>query len=219
MQLYGIPPTRATRALWLIQELGLECEVIKISLLKGDHLKPEFLALNPAARLPVLVDGEVVLTESVAIALYLAEKCPEKGLVPTDLAVRAQMYRWLFFVVTEIEAPLERIGRHTMLYPEDQRLPEAVRLARTEAREMVAVLEKHMQDRKYLAGDRLTVADLVTAYTLDWANEEQLLEDAPRLREFVKTLYARPNAPPTIAQAFAALRSARPRSDDDGPDS
>ena len=192
MKLYGIPPTRATRALWLIQELGLECEVIKISLLKGDHLKPEFLALNPAARLPVLVDGEVVLTESVAIALYLAEKCPEKGLVPTDLAVRAQMYRWLFFAVTEIEAPLERIGRHTMLYPEDQRLPEAVTLAHKEAREMVAVLEQHMQDRQYLAGDRLTVADLVTAYTLDWANEEQLLEDAPRLREFVKTLYARP---------------------------
>lgn len=207
MKLYGAPPTRAIRALWLLQELGLACEIVPVDVLSGEHLKPEFLALNPAGKVPVLVDGDVVLTESVAIALYLAEKCPEQGLIPSDLAARAQMVRWLFFLVTEIEAPLWRIARHTMLYAEDKRLPQDVKLALEEGRQMAAVLENHMQGREYFVGNRMTVADLIAAYTLDWANEAEFLVDAPRLRAFVEKMYARPTAPPTIAAALAALGS------------
>ncbi|MBI3924209.1 MAG: glutathione S-transferase family protein [Armatimonadetes bacterium] len=207
MRLYGTPPTRATRVLWVLRELGLDCEVCFVSLRRGDHRKPEFLALNPAARVPVLVDGDVVVTESAAIALYLAEKYPEKGLIPTQLPERAQMYRWLFFLTSEIEGPLERMERHTSLYPEDQRRPEEVALARKECQEMCAVLEKHLHGRRYLVGDRLSIADLVAAYTLDWANEVNLLDDARGLREYRQKMYALPSAPPTIAQAFAALQS------------
>lgn len=208
MKLYGTPPTRAIRALWLLQELGLECEIVPVDLRNGEHLNPEFLALNPAGKVPVLVDGNVVVTESVAISLYLAEKCPEKGLIPSELADRAQMYRWLFFLVTEIEAPLWRIARHTSLYPEDKRLPGDVKLAREEGTQMAAVLENHMQGREYLAADRMTVADLIAAYTLDWADRAEFLVEAPTLRAFVEKMYARPTAPPTIAAAFAALESA-----------
>ena len=84
---------------------------------------PLFLRLNPAGKIPVLVDGDLVLTESAAIVLYLAEKYPAKGLIPTDLKQRAQAYRWLMFAVTELEQPLWRILRHTALYPENKRLP------------------------------------------------------------------------------------------------
>jgi glutathione S-transferase len=209
MKLYGIPPTRATRAVWLIQELGLECEVVHVSILKGEHRTPEFLAINPAGRLPALVDGDLVLTESVAIALYLAEKHAEKGLIPNELRERAEMYRWLFFVVTEIEGPLERIARHTLLYDDDKKLPQDVKAARQEARRMLALLEQHMQGRSYLLGERVSVADMVTAYTLDWAREEGLLEEAPRLQEYLTEMYRRPNAAPTIRQAYAALKAAQ----------
>src|SRR5262250_2594779 len=130
MRLYEFGPTRSIRAPWTLQELGVGFEPITVNLVAGEHRRPEFLKINPAGKLPVLVDGDLVLTESVAIVLYLADKYPEKGLVPTALAQRAQLYRWLLFAATELEQPLWRIARHTNIYPEDRRLPEDVVLAR-----------------------------------------------------------------------------------------
>ena len=207
MKLYGTPPTRVLRVIWLLNELGLGYEQVPVALLQGEHLQPDFLTLNPAAKVPVLVDGSQVITESAAIQLYLAEKYPQAGFIPSAVEERAQMYRWIFFLMTEIEPPLWRIARHTFLYPDEMRIPQDVDLARQECREMLAVLERHMQEREYLVGDRLSVADFNAAYTLDWANEENLLDAAPRLREYLATMYARPTAPPTIAVAFAAMES------------
>ena len=206
MRLYGTPPTRAIRALWLLNELEVPCEVVSVDLPAGEHLSPEFLAINPAGKVPVLVDGDVVVTESVAIALYLAEKHPEAGLVPSDLAARAEMYRWLFFLATEIEQPLWRIALHTAIYPEADRVAADVPCATRDCRRMLAVLERHMAGRTFVAGDRLTVADFIAAYTLDWAREANLLDGSPGLGAYVERMYARPSAPPTIEAAFAALR-------------
>ncbi|HEX7081787.1 MAG TPA: glutathione binding-like protein [Gammaproteobacteria bacterium] len=64
-----------------------------------------------------------------------------------------------------------------------------------------------MKEREFIVADRLSVADFNAAYTLDWANEVKLLDGTPRLSEYLKSMYARPTAPPTIAEAFAALRS------------
>jgi glutathione S-transferase len=207
LKLYGTPPTRALRVIWLLNELGLEYEMLPVDVLQGETRRPEFLALNPAAKVPVLVDGSLVLTESSAIQLYLADKNPKAGFIPEKVEDRAQMYRWIFFLVTEIEQPLWRIARHTFLYPEEKRLPQDVDLAKEECLEMLGVLERHMQGRKYVVGDRLSVADFNAAYTLDWANEEKLLDGTPSLKDYLKSMYARPTAPPTIAAAFAALQS------------
>ncbi|WP_231489701.1 glutathione S-transferase family protein [Billgrantia saliphila] len=207
MKLYGTPPTRALRVIWLLNELGLEYEMCPVDLLQGENLERDFLALNPAAKVPVLVDGSLVMTESAAIQLYLADKCPEAGLIPEAVEDRAQMYRWIFFLVTEIEQPLWRIARHTFIYPEEKRLPQDVDLARQECVTMLAVLERHMKDREFVVGDRLSVADFNAAYTLDWANEAEMLDGAPRLREYLKAMYSRSTAPPTIAEAFAAMES------------
>src|SRR5262245_42115757 len=113
MKLYEFGPTRSIRARWTLQELGVDFESVTVNLIAGEHRRPEFLALNPAGKLPVLVDGDVVLTESVAIPLYLGEKYPEKGFVPTGAAQRAELNRWLLFTATELEQPLWRIARHT----------------------------------------------------------------------------------------------------------
>ena len=154
----------------------------------------------------MLVDGDVVLTESAAIPLYLAEKFPEKGFIPTGLADRAQMYRWIFFLVTEIEQPLWRIALNTTIYPKEDRVPGDIKNATRDCKKMVAVFEQHMSGREFVASDRLSVADFIAAYTLDWANEAEMLGDAPRLKAFIKTMYARPTAPMTIKQGFAAMR-------------
>ena len=207
MKLYGFPPTRSTRVLWTLRELEVDFEFITVDPAKGELQRPEFLALNPAAKLPVLVDGDLVLTESVAIVTYLAEKYPHKGLIPTDLKQRAQVNRWLLFAATELEQPLWRISRHTALYPEDQRLPGDVLLASQEFRAMAEVLEKHMEDRQFVVGESVTVADFVVAYTLDWADEVQLLDGFPHLLEYMKRMYARRHAPLRIAQAFARIKA------------
>ena len=201
LKLYGTPPTRAVRVIWLLNELGLEYELLPVDILKGENRSQDFLSLNLAAKVPVLVDGSFVLTESAAIQLYLAEKNPQAGYIPLTVEGRAQMYRWIFFLMTEIEQPLWRIARHTSLYPEDKRLPQDVDLAREECMQMVAVLEQHMKEREFIIADRLSVADFNAAYTLDWANEAKMLGNAPRLREYLRSMYARPTAPPTIAEA------------------
>ena len=106
MKLYEFGPTRSIRARWTLQELGVDFEPVTVNLTAGEHRRPEFLEINPAGKLPVLVDGDLVLTESVAITLYLAEKYPDRGLVPADLKQRAQVNRWLLFTATELEQPL-----------------------------------------------------------------------------------------------------------------
>jgi glutathione S-transferase len=216
IKLYEFGPTRSIRVRWTLQELGVDFEPIRVNLLAGEHQRPEFLKINPAGKIPVLVDDDLVLTESVAIVLYLADKYSNKGLIPTDLKERAQINRWLLFAATELEQPLWRISRHTALYPEEQRLPADVILASGEFKEMASVLEKHMQGRQFVVGDNVSVADFVMAYTLDWGNEDKLLDGCPQLLAYMKRMYARPHAPPRIAEAFAAISSEQNSARGDG---
>ena len=204
MRLYEFAPTRSIRARWALQELGVDFEPITVNLIKGENQLPEFLQINPAGKVPVLVDGDLVLTESIAIVMYLAEKYRDKALLPTDPVQRAELNRWLLFTATELEQPLWRIARHTFLYPERDRLPGDVTLASNEFRSMATILEQHMQQRQFVVGSVVTVADFVLAYTLDWGNEVGLLGHCPKLLAYMEEMYRRPHAPPRIA---AALRS------------
>lgn len=204
MKLYEFAPTRSIRVRWMLQELGLPFEAITVNLRSGDHHKPEFLELNPAAKLPVLVDGDLVLTESAAIVLYLAEKT-QGQFMPTDLRERAELYRWLLFTVTELEQPLWRIARNTNLYPEAERSMRDVEIASRELKQMATVLEAHMRGRSYVVSDHVTLCDFVLAYTLDWANERKLLGDCPQLLAYMERMYQRPHAPLRIAQAMARI--------------
>jgi glutathione S-transferase len=206
MKLYGTPPTRVLRVIWLLNELGLEYEQVPVALLQGEHYQPDFLALNPAARVPVLVDGDQVITESAAIQLYLAEKYPQAGFIPSAVEERAQMYRWIFFLMTEIEPPLWRIARHTFLYPDEKRIPQDVDLARQEcsgdagsaraAHAGARVRGRRPAQRRRL--QRRLHPGLGERRGTCWAMHR-------RLSEYLKTMYARPTAPPTIAVAFAAM--------------
>ncbi|HEY7887057.1 MAG TPA: glutathione S-transferase family protein [Steroidobacteraceae bacterium] len=206
MKLYEFAPTRSIRARWILQELGVDFEAVAVNLLAREHWSPEFLELNPAGKVPVLVDGDVVLTESVAIVLYLAEKYPDRGLIPADPQLRADAYRWILFTVTELEQPLWRIARHTALYPQRDRLPADVTLATREFLTMAAVLEEHMKGRTCVVGEAMSAADFIVAHTLDWAGEVKLLGECPTLRAYVEHMYARPRAPRRIGEIFRSMQ-------------
>ena len=203
MKLYEFAFTRSIRARWTLQELGVDFEAITVNLGAGEHRRPEFLAINPAGKLPALVDGDLVLTESAAIVVYLAEKY--RKFLPTDPRGRAEVNKWLLFTVTELEQPLWRIAKNRNLYPQAQRLAADIPLASQDFRAMAEVAEQHMQGRTFVAGDSLTVADFVLAYTLDWANEVRLLDRCPQLVAYMERMYARPKAPKRIAQLRAEL--------------
>lgn len=203
MELYGPQPTRVMRPLWLVNELELDCEVVPIDFMASDHPGPAYRAINPSGKVPALVDGDLTLTESVAIMLHLAETRGGSHLLPSEPAERARMHQWNSFLVTEIEQPLWRMALHEVIYPEADRRPEEIDRAARDARRMLPVLEAHLEGRDHLVGSGLTVADFNAAYTLDWADAAGLLDDFPNCRRFVERMYARPKAPPRIAEAFA----------------
>jgi glutathione S-transferase len=124
--------------------------------------------------------------------------------MPADLTERAQAYRWSMFAVTELEQPLWRIAKHTLLYPEDKRLPKDIALAREEFVAMAAILDRHMDGREFIVSDNITIADCVTAYVLDWGDENGLIDGCPNLKAYFERMYARPKAPQRIAEALAS---------------
>jgi glutathione S-transferase len=208
MKLYGTPPTRATRPIWLLNELEIDCEIVALDIPAGEHQGEAFLAINPFGKAPALIDGDLAMAESVAIMMYLAEAHGGERFLPTDPAERALMHQWNLFLVTEIEQPLWRMGLHTVIYPEAERIAADVPLARRDCLRMLAPLEAHLEGREHMVGLGLTVADFNAAYTLDWADEDGgLLETFPNCRRFVERMYARPKAPPRIAEAFVRLHS------------
>ena len=104
IKLYGISRSRAMRPLWMLEELGLPYEHVKVSFV-NDTRKPEFLRLNPNGHIPVLQDGDLVLWESMAINLYLARKY-DKGLWPKRVEDGGRAFQWSLWSMTELEEPV-----------------------------------------------------------------------------------------------------------------
>src|SRR5438105_1904684 len=102
MKLFYVPRTRSSRPRWLLEEMGVPFELVRLT--PPDARKPEHLALHPLGHVPVLQDGDFTLFESAAISLYLAEKFPEKKMLPPPgTRERALVYQWLFYAMTEVE--------------------------------------------------------------------------------------------------------------------
>ena len=198
MRLYGIGKTRWNRPYWLLQEMGVEFEPIIIDPRLGEHQSEGFRKLNPNGKLPVLVDGDLVLFESLAICLYLVEKFPEKKMLPEDPASRALAYQWMMFCATELESALWRIDRHTFIYPEEKRLPADIELARGDYLKGARVLDAHMDGREFVAGERFSVADVVLGYVLFWSEWEKLLDETPNLKRYRARLLERPALPEAL---------------------
>jgi glutathione S-transferase len=186
LRLYGTPQTRTFRPLWMLEELGVPYELVKTDFANGDTRTPEFLALNPNGHVPVLADGELVLWESMAINLYLAEKHGEGTLWPAAAADRARAVQWSFWAMTECERALFDVlfGRgggpfekwrawseseeFRATHPgEPSYTPDEVeaRARRAEAglQPPLRVLDAQLAGRSHLLGDAFGVADLNVA--------------------------------------------------------
>jgi glutathione S-transferase len=154
--------------------LGLQLEEIALDFTKGEHKTPEYLAINPNGAVPSLVDGDYVLTESRAIMQYLAAKKPESALLPRDERGRADVTRWQFWDSSHFSPQVGTLVFQRLLKqmfgmgePDAAKVEEAL----TNLRRYAAVLNKHLEGKRYVVGDALTLADLTLASTLMYAKQ------------------------------------------------
>jgi len=191
IQVYGSPHSRAFRTLWMLDELGLEYQNIAVDTHAGENRRPELLALNPNGRVPILVDGDVVVWESMAINLALAGRY-DRGLAPRGIQEEAKALQWSFWVVTEVEEALLVYGRNTLFLPEASRDASAVETSAAQLAKALGVLEAELAERDHLLGHRFSVADLNVASVLFWASLVEFdVSGFPRVRRWLDTCLAR----------------------------
>ncbi len=170
IQIYGKPRTRAIRALWAAEEVGIPYESINVDFSKRENLSPEFLKLNPYGKVPVLVEGSVVVFESAAICQYLASKKPSLNLVlPLDHPERPLYDQWLSFAMTELEYGLWNIGKHQFANPKEYRLEGMQAVGLWEFKKAEEIIALHLEDRRFFLNAGFTVVDIMVAQMLMWA--------------------------------------------------
>ena len=210
MKLYGHPNSRATRALWALEEVQADYEYVHVDLKTGQGRSESYLALNPAGKVPTLVDGELVITESAAICLYLGDKFPESGLVPPiGTAERAECYRWVSFAISELEQPLWTIAKHRFVLPEEKRVPAILQTAFWEFSIAASVLTKGLANRPYAAGEKFSVADILLGHTLAWARSTRIELGHETLNDYADRILNRPALARARERARIAAENAR----------
>ena len=191
MRVYGCPGTRSVRALWALEEAGVEYAYVHVDLKSGEARRAPFLQINPGGKVPALVDGNLVLTESAAICMYVADKFPASQLLPNDVAARASATQWCFFALTELEQPLWTLAKHTFALPEKYRVPAIMDTARWEFARAANVLATGLGEREFIVGERFTAADLLLTHTLNWARSRSIDLGHAMLNAYADRMQAR----------------------------
>jgi glutathione S-transferase len=203
LQLYGNPRSRAARCMWMLEEMGIPYQLIEKSTRSEDLQSAEYLRLNPNARIPTLVDGSVVIWESMAINLYLAQKYdgPLHCAKPEVLGLAAQ---WSFWAILEMEALLLELLQHRAMLPEFGRDPSYAERDELLLKRPLRVVDGALASRSHLATEDFTVADLNVASILVWGKMSRLdLSGYPHLAKWLDASLQRP--------AYARVRGASKR--------
>ena len=201
LRIYGIARTRAFRALWIAEELGLAYEHLPIEIGDAGARKPEFLAINPNGRLPAIDDDGFVLTESLAITLYLAKKHSLGRLYPASLEDEAETWKWSLWAVQEVDRGVNIWSLHAVRLPPDERDAAKREEALKVLKAPFKVLDGALAEQPYLLGDEFTVADLNVAAVVSRAIDMDL-NALPNLNAWLTRCLERP-----AAQAALALKN------------
>ncbi|HZN30008.1 MAG TPA: glutathione S-transferase family protein [Xanthobacteraceae bacterium] len=193
LRIYGIARTRAFRALWIANELGLDYEHVPVEIGQAGARQPDYLAINPNGRLPAIDDGGFILWESLAITLYLAKKHSTGRLYPATLEGEAKAWQWSLWAVQEVDRGCNIWSLHAVRLPPEERDPQRLAEALKVLDAPFRVLEGALADRPYLLGDDFTVADLNVAAVVSRAIDMDL-SATPRLGAWLKRCLERPAA-------------------------
>lgn len=186
MKLYFNPQSRAVISKWMLDECNVGYDIVPIDFTQGEHKTPEFLKINPAGKLPALVDGDTKVFESAAICLYLADKFPQANLAPKiDAPERGRYLSLMVYSTSQLEPALgdALLGGQTS----QQR-------GWTDFETAKNVVEGELGDGPYLFGDWFTAADIMIGSMFIWKRLWGKGPDRPKLEAYVDRLLARPKA-------------------------
>lgn len=186
MKLYYNPRSRASIAKWALDECGADYELVHIDFEKAENRDPEFLAINPAGKLPALVDGDVRVFETVAIGLYLAEKFPESNMAPPVGSTHRGRYLSLMVFAT---SQLEPAMGDTLLKVETS----AYRGWR-DFKSCEALLVQELGENPYLLGQEFSMVDIVIGAQFIWKRMFGAADEAPEIKAYIDRLLARPHS-------------------------
>jgi GST-like protein len=188
-----------TKVALLLEELGLPYEAVPIDTRRGQQFDPAFLALNPNAKVPAIVDGDVTVFDSNAILLYLAEKTGQ--FLPANTpALRGEFLSWLMFVATGI-GPFSGQAVHFRHFAPEQ-VPYAQTRYHYEADRHYSVLDRRLAGRTYIVGDSYTVVDMAAwgwARMVPFIMGDGAWDRFPNLKRLHDEIAARPAAARAIA--------------------
>jgi len=186
---YTNPQSRGRIVRWMLEEVGVpyETQLLDYVAVKA----PDYLAINPAGKIPAIKHGSAIVTEVVAICAYLADLFPQAHLLPQsgDAEARAAYYRWLFFVAGPLESAIADKVLNISV-PEDKRRA----IGHGNADEASAILEAALKGRDYIAGNHFTAADLVLSAYLGFYMMFGMLAPNPDFERYVALHKGRPAA-------------------------
>jgi len=192
MQLYHFPSPNPQKVTFALLELGLDCDKIPVNLVQGEQRKSEFLAVNPAGRVPVLVDGDVKLTESHAIIAYLGDKTGR--LWPTSAGGRAGALQWLFFLSQHIMPAAGQVALTIRAKVTGVAVDESIVAQGEQAlNSVLPVVESHLAKSKWMLGGEFSLVDCAYCPVLNVVEKAGFsFETLPKTKVYLDACRARP---------------------------
>ena len=166
--LYGKAASRTSRNLWALEELGIAYKHVPFDYLKGDTKMAEYLTINPAGKMPSIVDGDVVMAESLAINAFIAQKYGKGKLWPADEKGQAKCLQWTLWAAAELEPVAYGRLREVLFKKEDERDHKLLAELAERGKPIVGVLDAVLQDTPFICGSQFTLADLNVACVMEY---------------------------------------------------
>lgn len=186
-QAVGSPGSRLTRVTWMLEELGEPYEIVR-----AKQYSDTMRRHNPTGKMPALVDGDFVLTDSAAICAYLSEKHADKGFGPDPgLQGRATMMSWMLYALSEFEQPMWNKLKHRFLLPDELRTEVAPWVGHEFAAE-IAALEAKLAGHLYALGDRFSAVDVILGHCGQWARSGKFEVASKPVADYFERVLSRP---------------------------
>ena len=192
------------KVVWCADELGLAYERVDAGGKFGGNDTPRYLAMNPNGLVPVIEDGDFVLYESNAIVRYLAARAASESLWPSAARARADVDRWMEWQSTTFTPAMWAAFWMLIRTAPEKRDAAAVEASRAKGEKCAAILDAHLESRRFLAGEAFTLADIVNGCAAHrWLNLPLAREPRPHLERWYAELKSRPGSLQVTSQALS----------------
>ena len=203
--LYHAPQTRSSGALVLVEELGADVDVVVLDMKAGEQRQPAFLAINPMGKVPALLDGDALVTEQVAVFLFLADRFPERGLAPAvGDPLRGPYLRWMAFYGSSFEPAM--VDRALKREPGSPGMMPYGDIDTT-----LKTVTDQLARGPYILGERFSAADVLWGGAFAWITMFGVVERTPLVADYIERVTSRPASVRVAARdaELAAAQAAR----------